>query len=90
MVDRAVELVALVDEAGPVQMVLAEHDVQELLNTVLAILPVPSLGAQVTVGISVSLVIDDGLHQRASFVRSCFQTGSISSSVAVMVQHLSL
>lgn len=90
MVDSAVELIALVDQARAVQTVLAEHDVQELLDAVLALLPVPSLGMQVTVVISVSQVKYDGPHQRASFVRSCFQTASISSSVSVMVHRLSL
>jgi len=73
-----------------VQAVLSEHDVQELLNAVLALLPVPSLGMQVTVVISVSQVKNDSLHQRASPVRSCFQTASISPSVSVMVHRLSL
>lgn len=90
MVDRSVELIALVDKAWSVQTVLAEHDVQELLNAVLALLPVSSLGVQVTVVVSVSQVKYDGLHQRASFVLSCFQTASISSSVSVMVHRLSL
>ena len=90
VIDRTVELIALVDEAWSVQTVLAEHDVQELLNAVLALLPVSSLGVQVTVVVSVSQVKYDGPHQRASFVRSCFQTASISSSVSVIVHLLSL
>lgn len=90
MVDRAVELISLVDQARAVQTVPAEHDVQELLNAVLALLPVSSFSVQVTVVVSVSQVKYDGLHQRAYFVRSCFQTASISSSVSVMVHRFSL
>ena len=90
VIDRTVELIALVDQTRAVQTVFTEHDVKELMNAVIALLPVSSLGAQVTVVVSVSQVKYDGPHQRASFVRSCFQTASISSSVSVMVHRLSL
>ena len=90
VIDRTVELIALVDKAWSVQTVFAEHDVQELLNAVLALPPVPSLGVQVTVVISVSQVKYDGPHQRASFVRLYFQTALISSSVSVMIHRFSL
>ena len=90
VIDRTVELIALVDKAWSVQTVLAEHDVQELLNAVLALLPVSSLGMQVTVVISVSQVKYDGPHRLASFVRSCFQTATISLSVSVIVHRFSL
>ena len=90
VINSTVELITLVDKAWPVQTVFAEHDIQELLNAVLALLPVPSLGMQVAVVVSVSQVKNDSPHQRASSVRSCFQTASISSSVSVMVHRFSL
>ena len=90
VIDRTAELIALVDKVWSLQTVLAEHDVQELLNAVLALLPVSSLGMQVTVVISVSQVKYDGPHQLASFARSCFQTALISSSVSVIVHRLLL